>query len=223
MPHGADRLTIEGEPAAPALPPGNGHAQRSAATRLRLIEAAIDCLYRTGYGATTTVAIAQTAGVSRGAMLHQFPTRADLIIAVAEHIVREQDLRRRQILRAVPRGVERFRAITAAVWDTMKEPASMALLEIMLGSRSDPELSARFPAVMRGAEARLASGPIEVARDIGFEQDDLIHAMSRLHLAAMRGLAIERLFQTDEGRVDDAFELLTWYKDQFLLRLSEAT
>lgn len=206
-----------------AAAPANGHAQRSAVTQARLIEATITCLFRTGYGATTTVAVAKAAGVSRGAMLHQFPTRADLIIAVAQHIVRGQDARRRQILRAVPRGAERFRAITAAVWETMKEPASMALLEIMLGSRSDPELSRRFPAVMREMEGKLLAGPLAVAHDMGSDQDRLISTMSRLHLAAMRGLAIERLFQPDDSASEEAFDLLTWYKDQFLARLSDTS
>ncbi len=208
--------------AMPVVPVANRHAQRSAATCARLIQATIDCLFRTGYGATTTVAVAKAAGVSRGAMLHQFPTRADLIIAVAEHIVREQDQRRRATLRAIPRGEERFRAITSVVWETMKEPGSMALLEIMLGSRSDPDLVKRFPAVMREMEAKLISGPLEVAHDMGKDQDRMIYAMSRLHLAAMRGLAIERLFEADNEAIDDAFDLLSWYKDQFVTRLTKS-
>jgi len=51
------------------------NAQRSAETRRRLIKAAITCLHVNGYAATTTVAIADKAKVSRGAMLHQFPTK----------------------------------------------------------------------------------------------------------------------------------------------------
>ena len=202
----------------PARP--NGHAQRSAATRTKLIDAAIECLFRHGYAAATTVAVAKQAGVSRGAMLHQFPTRVDLIIAVAEHIVRVQDDHRRTVLRDVPRGRERFAAITEVVWRTMQEPASMALMEIMLGSRSDPELSTRFPVVMADMENKLIAGPLEVARDLGVRDLRLVEAMARLHLAAMRGLMIERLFQQDGQAVDDAFDLLLWYKEKVAARLA---
>lgn len=209
----ATHLAVPADDAAP-----NANARRSAATRARLIAAAIAVLQRDGYAAATTVKVAQEAGVSRGAMLHQFPTRADLIIAVAEHIVREQDGARRRELRAVERGVPRFSQITRVAWKSMIEPASMALLEIMLGTRSDPELGARFPAVMRDLEAKLVSGPQEVAHDVGVVDDELIEAMTRLHLAAMRGLIIDRLF-TDDAKTDKAFELLLWYKSLFVDRM----
>lgn len=196
---------------AEAVPVG-ANARRSAATRARLIAATVAVLQREGYAGASTVKVAQEAGVSRGAMLHQFPTRADLIIAVAEHIVREQDRERRQKLRGIERGEARFRAITEVVWETMQQPEAMALLEIMLGSRSDPELSARFPAVMRDLEAQLAAGPLEVGEDIGVADHELIEAMTRLHLAAMRGLMIDRLFTNDDAKTGQAFDLLLWYK-----------
>lgn len=189
--------------------------------RARLIEAAIHTLEHGGYAAATTVRVAQRAGVSRGAMLHHFPTRADLIIAVAEHIVSEQDRQRRRTLRAVERGLPRFNAITEVVWETMLQPESIALVEIMLGSRSDPELSVRFPAVMGDLEAKLESGPLEVARDIGIGDEALVLAMTRLHLAAMRGLIIDRLF-TDASKIDAAFELLRWYKSMIVKRMRES-
>lgn len=202
---------------SPPVP--NGHALRSAATRGKLIDATVDCLHRLGFGATTTVAVTAQAGVSRGAMLHHFPTRADLILATAEHIVRDQDARRRATLRQVPRGMARFAAITDVVWETMKEPDSVALLEIMLGARSDPELAARMPAVLQTVRGNLVAGPKEVARDVGIEDLALVSVMSTLHLAAMRGLAIERLLAPDDRGIDEAYALLTWYKDMVTKRL----
>jgi len=204
------------EPTAAAM---NGHARRSAATRAKLVEAAIACLYRLGYAATTTIAVAEEAKVSRGAMLHQFATRADLLIATAEHIVQSQDKERRAKVIARPRGPARFDAVTGVVWETMKQPASIALLEIMLGSRSDPDLADRFPPVMHDIENRLMSGPIELARDIGITDMRLVQAMTRLHMAAMRGLIIEQLFEPDPAAIEDAFDLLSWYKELVVGRL----
>lgn len=196
----------------------NGHARRSAHTRAKLIDATIACLYRSGYAATTTIAVAKEARVSRGAMLHQFATRADLLIATAEHIVRTQDDYRRSKVLQQPRGEERFNAITEVVWETMQQPASLALIEVMLGSRSDPDLRDRFPAVMRDVENKMMSGPVEIAIDMGIVDDELVRSMTRLHMAAMRGLVIERLFEPGRD-IDRSFDLLRWYKTMVVERM----
>jgi len=59
---------------------------KSQNTRNAILDAAIRCFYRFGYNNTTTEKIANEAGVSRGAMLHHFPSRADLIKAAVLHL-----------------------------------------------------------------------------------------------------------------------------------------
>ncbi|WP_369214020.1 TetR/AcrR family transcriptional regulator [Streptomyces flavofungini] len=49
--------------------------ERSRNTRGRIPAAAVTCLAEDGYTATTTPRIQERAGVSRGSMLHQFPSR----------------------------------------------------------------------------------------------------------------------------------------------------
>jgi AcrR family transcriptional regulator len=49
--------------------------RRGAHMRLRLLEATVDLISRHGYAATTIQLLADTASVSRGSILHQFPTR----------------------------------------------------------------------------------------------------------------------------------------------------
>lgn len=64
-------------------PEGPGWQQRkSAQTRVGILEAAIDRLAKHGYARTTTQMIAETAGVSRGAMLHHYPTKSELIKSI---------------------------------------------------------------------------------------------------------------------------------------------
>ena len=53
--------------------PRQTQAERSAAMRARLVDAAIRCLNKHGYSATTVAMVADEAGVSRGGMLHQSP------------------------------------------------------------------------------------------------------------------------------------------------------
>ena len=47
--------------------------------RQRLLEATVDCLVEHGWSGTSTTLVSQRAGVSRGAQLHHFPTKNDLV------------------------------------------------------------------------------------------------------------------------------------------------
>lgn len=197
-------------------------AERREETSGRAIDAAITCLYRDGYSATTTISVAKEAGISRGALLHHFPTKVDLILAVALEVVRRSQEKRRRIIMAEPRGLPRFAAITDASWMTQQDPEAMTLLEILMASRGDEELARRLPAVVETLESWQFQGLMEVAEDIGFNDRAQLEAMTTLHQAAMRGLSIELLFAKDRQKIDAAFELLRWYKQLFTERLLDA-
>ena len=55
--------------------------ERSASTRKRVIDATLYCLANKGYSSTTLSEIIKQAGVSRGALLHHFPSKIDLVAA----------------------------------------------------------------------------------------------------------------------------------------------
>ena len=61
--------------------------QRSAATRTRLLEATIESLVDHGTQGSTTAGICKRAGVSKGAMLHHYPTKASLFAGAIEHLL----------------------------------------------------------------------------------------------------------------------------------------
>src|SRR5690606_15673046 len=60
--------------------------ERSRVMRERLLDAAVECLIECGYSGTSTTLVSERAGVSRGAQLHHFPSRADLLVAAVEHV-----------------------------------------------------------------------------------------------------------------------------------------
>ncbi len=205
------RATRMREKAAAPLARGP-HAERTAAMRKRLIEAAIDCLGKLGYGATTLQVVTDQAGVSRGAVLHHFPNKVDLMIAVAEFAAGKQNRHVRRKLADTRPGMERYLALTMATWDGMTKPASIALLEIMMGSRSDPDLAERFPPVIAALEASQRAGVWEEAQSVGITDRTMIETMVELHIAAMRGLAIDLMFSRDSRRAEACMDLLKRYK-----------
>ena len=86
---------------------------RSRATRLRLLEATMDCLAELGWGATTVSVVAERAGVSRGAIQHHFPTREDLITAALEFMFDSRMDHARNETPDLPPGSARTEAIVS--------------------------------------------------------------------------------------------------------------
>src|ERR1700743_2747226 len=91
----------------PRVPRGP-NAERRAATRAKIMEAAVRCLAEFGYAATSTPLVAKLAKVSRGSLLHQFPTKTDLVLAVAEYASNARGQAVRDHLAPYPDGPDRF-------------------------------------------------------------------------------------------------------------------
>ncbi|MGZ4524496.1 MAG: TetR/AcrR family transcriptional regulator, partial [Mycobacteriaceae bacterium] len=63
------------------LAPRQTQVERSRETRLKLMNAVVECLVEHGWSGTTTALVSARAGVSRGAQLHHFASRGDLVAA----------------------------------------------------------------------------------------------------------------------------------------------
>nr|QQZ51310.1 TetR/AcrR family transcriptional regulator [Phenylobacterium glaciei] len=121
--------------------------------RARLIDAAVDCLNRLGYSATTLSTIAEAAGVSRGGMLHQFPSKVDLMLAVVAY-ASGADERSHQppALNDDDDKLAYFMSRTETTWTVLIQEPAMAKLEIMMAARSDKVLAAKLPDMFNSIE-----------------------------------------------------------------------
>jgi AcrR family transcriptional regulator len=196
-------------------------AERSAATRSRLIETAIRCLHSFGYAATTTVLVAEEARVSRGAMLHQFATKVDLMLAVVEFADGEQMRRYTENLAARRSSRGPLHDLLDVAWEVMREPSAMAFYEIWLATRSDAELAARFGPLYERIKNRSLVQMERLMATAGVAGDrKTVEAVTRLHVAALRGLAIEWTMERNPKRLEDAIALLHDYMDSLVARRS---
>jgi AcrR family transcriptional regulator len=167
--------------------------ERSATTRARVLDATIHQLAEYGYGRTTTVEVAERAGVSRGALVHHFPTRADLVLSALEYLC---ERRLAELERAIGRLSERDDRLSAFVdlmWSTFDGPLFTAQLELWMAARTDPELFERLYPLERGFGKRLSELCSEALGDAAGPVYELTK-----HL--MRGMAVERLLKTDERK-----------------------
>jgi AcrR family transcriptional regulator len=127
---------------AVATDPPGWQAQKSASTRNLIVESAIACFVELGYAGTTTTAMAAKAGLSRGAMLHHFPSKIDIVRAAVEHL-HSKRLRafRRAMTRTVAPGADRLVQGVQAFWDHVRHPMFVAFFELSVAARTDPELA----------------------------------------------------------------------------------
>jgi AcrR family transcriptional regulator len=188
-------------------PPRRPQAQRSAETRARLIDAAINCLHRLGYGATTVTDVAQEAGVSRGAMTHHFPAKTDLMVAVVRTVFRKDAEYYRLSLTGIS-PLDWMRSLPATSWGAVSQPSGIAVMEIMLATRSDPELADRLREMQMRIDAEAHAWIVERHRAAGLEERPDGEAVHRVFVAATRGLALEALFMRNHDEIDKSIEVL---------------
>ena len=121
---------------------GQGWQQRkSAQTRIAILEAAIDCLEMYGYARTTTQLIAETAGISRGAMLHHYATKQELIASVIDYAFYKRMQGFIERIHGLSE-VERVRehAGIEVYWQSVLTREYMATLQLSVAARTDEEL-----------------------------------------------------------------------------------
>lgn len=183
-------------------------AERSGETQRRLIDAAVAVLHRVGYGATTSGLIADEAGVSRGAMLHQYPTKVDLMLAVVSDVYSRETAEYQHRGSEADSPRERFYKFPEMMWDVLTRPSAMAVLEIMMGSRSDPELAARLAPLQRQIEATSRQTVEQILREGDLPDIPEFNAMRRLFVAAVRGLSIDLMLVKDRAELEQSIILL---------------
>lgn len=116
--------------------------ERTRAMRARLLEATIQCLVDAGFAGTSTTLVSKIAGVSRGAQLHHFPTKNDLVVAAVRHLYDQRAAEFEAARRDLPVGEGRTRAVLGALAEYVTSPFFTAALELWVAARSDEQLLA---------------------------------------------------------------------------------
>jgi AcrR family transcriptional regulator len=172
--------------------------ERTRAMRHRLLEATLQCLVERGWSGTSTTLVSERAGVSRGAQLHHFPTKADLVVAAVEHIatVRRNELA--EAAAALPRGRRGTREVLVLLGEPFTADVFAAALELWVAARTDPTLLA-------------AVGPLErqTGRETHRQTEDILDVdesrpgareLVQATLDLNRGLGLANTISDDSAR-----------------------
>lgn len=165
-------------------------AEQKRATRQRILDAAATLLADRGYAALSTLAVQQAAGVSRGALLHHFPTSHDLTTALVAHLVTLNEAATRAEVAALGPADPIERTLTALARTFARAPAR-AEQELWSAARTDPALAA----VLRAAERAAGRDLVRVVDDL-FGPDITAHprypAIRDLTITILRGVSAAR-------------------------------
>lgn len=176
--------------------------ERTAETRSALIEATVRVIHRLGYGGASTALIADEAGVSRGAMLHHFGTRAVLMAEVVQWVF-EREVEHYVALLTQRKVGNRISDWPVLIWEVLSQPSGLAVLEILLASRSDPDLYER----VAPAQAAIEQVALNHPQLAGSRQELL--AAGHLIVGAVRGLTITQAVAPDASAIKEAIDLLS--------------
>lgn len=129
--------------------------RKSAQTRVAILEAAIDRLGKVGWARTTTQEIAEAAGVSRGAMLHHYATKLDLVAGVIDYIFwRRMRVFAEQVGALSEHARVEEQQGLELLWQTMLGREYQAQVELAVAAKTDSDLAMLYePAAVRFNQA----------------------------------------------------------------------
>lgn len=116
------------------------HAERSAETRARLLDAAIECLIEDGYAAMSTTEVVARAGLSRGAQVHHFPRKVDLVEAAVQWLLVKTSEDVNRTVAGLPADADRGDTVLSLLWSAFQSPLFAAALELIVAARTDDSL-----------------------------------------------------------------------------------
>lgn len=116
-------------------------AERTEAMRTRLLDATVECLVTFGYAGTTTARIAEIAGVTRGAQVHHFRSKEDLVVAAVEHLAEQRVHIAIRQQGKVLAGPDPVAGVLEFLWDAHQGDMFEATIELWVASRTDDVLA----------------------------------------------------------------------------------
>jgi AcrR family transcriptional regulator len=213
--------------------------QRREETRRALLDAAVESLIEVGFARTTTLEVQRRADVSRGALLHHFPSKAELLVAAVDHLaeMRARELKafasqlppegtepaaaavaRSGAGEPAPGGDARTGAVLDLLWQCFSGTFFKVSMELRTAARTDPELRRVLTVAERSLRERIGAQSRTLFGRAVAEHPGLERALD-LTLQLMIGAAMSSVLHGDNARLD---ELIQDWKALFPVVLTSA-
>jgi AcrR family transcriptional regulator len=182
--------------------------QRRDETRRALLDAAVESLIQVGFARTTTLEVQRRADVSRGALLHHFPSKAELLVASVDHLAEMRARELKQLAALLPEEKNqkaRTDAVIGLLWQCFSGTFFQVAMELRTAARTDPELRPVLATAERALRDRIfAQARTLFGKDVA-EHPGLERALD-LTLQLMIGAAMSAVLHKEERRLDDLID-----------------
>jgi AcrR family transcriptional regulator len=179
-------------------------AERSAAMRTRLLDATIECLVTYGYAGTTTPRVAELAGVTRGAQIHHFRSKEDLVVAAIEHLAQQRAQGAIREFGRVQASSDPVSTVLEFLWEAHQGPMFVATVELWVAARTDDVLAAHIERVEPLVNSTLISAIAQLVPDHALQKE--LRNFVYTAMDALRGILLNSFVDRDSGRVRRRWE-----------------
>ncbi len=169
---------------------------RSAETRRRLIEAALDHLHHHGYARTATVDIADAAGVSRGALTHHFASKDDLVAEAVDHELKRATREIASLAEEVAAGRLDLDAFLDRLWVMFSGRLFLITLEHVTEARHNDVLHGKLVPLVKDFHGALDGIWRTFFRASGLPDAEIGTALNAT-LCLLRGMGVQTVLRDD--------------------------
>lgn len=179
--------------------------QRSTVTRQQLVTATLDQIFEAGFHGATTEEIARRAKVSRGALLHHFPLRSDIILAAMEELLADGTEQIRSGTEAFSSGEIDLDGVVDLLWRLFSGRFFYLSLEMIVQARSDPNLRERMIPVVKRFHSALDDLWAGLD-DHAAELPDHARLILNMTVCLMRGMGVQTVLRPDPAYYADLIQ-----------------
>ena len=173
-----------------------------------MLDAAVESLIDVGFARTTTLEVQRRADVSRGALLHHFPSKAELLVAAVDHLAEMRARELKQLASELPEEKNqkaRTDAVIGLLWQCFSGTFFQVAMELRTAARTDAELRPVLAAAERALRDRIfAQARTLFGKDVA-EHPGLERALD-LTLQLMIGAAMSTVLHKEDARLDELIE-----------------
>ncbi|QUS35289.1 TetR/AcrR family transcriptional regulator [Falsirhodobacter algicola] len=187
----------------------DGRELKGAAMRARLRAATEKIIAEVGVEAASGKAVAEYCGVSRGAMLHHYPTRDDLIIDTARHFwARAKDVVIRQA-EDVASGRADVRSYVMTLYNEVFPPnALVTMLDLVVLGRTETRIGSAVNEILTELFHAYEEFGIRALSGSNLPQEDL-RVVVTFTVSTLRGLRLQNNIEPDKAKEAAVIDMLT--------------
>jgi AcrR family transcriptional regulator len=192
--------------------------ERREETRSRLLRAAVDSLREDGFSRLTTPDIARRAGVSRGALTHNFAGREDLLVNAIAWMLNDATEGLHRLCDAHPAPTMPIDELVDYLWDMMASGLFQVTMEFLPEARHNSAFRERLLPVVREFHAALDAAWARLSVVAGIPPDEA-HVSLNATMCLIRGMIAQNVLRNDPAYYE---AMLFWWKRRLRAWLGEA-